>query len=180
MSRVVELDKVRTATAARRGYRNWRSRFGEEFGEATRVKDLSDTTLLFLAKGSDEAAFYLYDLIMTLLDFGSGFEIRELEAADRMAVMDRYLFVLDRLRFEIMKRLGWLADFEGQDLTLVELVKEYDSLAPRLQAAVPPLNRKHAAYEAYEKVNVLEKEAFIRRLIPEALDRFERRTLMGS
>jgi hypothetical protein len=174
MSRVVELDKVRTNAAIRRGYRNWTGKFGEEFGDRTGARDLSETTLIFLAKASDEASFYLYDLIMNLLNLGSGFEIRELSAADRMIVMDRYLFVLDRLRFEIMRRLGWLEDFEGEEITLVELIKQYDRLAPRLQAAIPSLNPGHPEYEAYQGINTLEKESFIRKLIPDALERFEK------
>lgn len=175
MSRVVELDQVRADVAIRRGYRNWRTQFGEEFSLETRTADLSGTTLLFLAKGSDEASFYLYDLIMNLLDLGSGFEIRELEPAERMAVMDRYLFILDLLRFEIMKRLGWLDSFQGEELSIVDLVKQYEQVAPGLRAAVPNLSPEHSGHAEFQRVNSLEKESFIRKLIPGALEEFGRR-----
>ena len=108
MSGVVDLDEARSEAAVRRGFRNWRSRFHESFDRTTRPQDLSDDTLVFLARATDEAAFYIYDLIMNVLQLGSGFEINEMSPQDRMAVMDRYLFILDRVRFDVMQRLGWL------------------------------------------------------------------------
>lgn len=174
MSRVVDFDKVRTEAGAQRGYRNWKSRFQESFEADTRAADLSDSTLAFLAQGSEESAFYLYDLIMNVLHLGSGFEIRELRAADRMAVMDRYLFVLDRLRFEIMKRLGWLEGYPGEEVSLVDMIVQYEDIAPGLQARVPTLCRTHPGYATFESVSAIEKESFIRKLIPEALEMFLR------
>lgn len=172
MTEVVDLDRARHEAAVRRGYRNWRSRFHEKFGEATRTGDLSDATLRFLSQGSEEAAFYLYDLIMCVLQLGSGFEIRALSPEDRLRVMDRYLFLLDRLRFEVMRRLGWVDAFPGEDDSLVELVRRYDTLAPALQAAVPELSRDHPDYETYRTVSAFEKESFIRKMIPAALEAF--------
>jgi hypothetical protein len=37
---------------------------------------------------------------MNLLTLGSGFEFDELHSKQKMAVVDRYLFLLDRIRFE--------------------------------------------------------------------------------
>lgn len=174
MTRVVDFDKARTEVAARRGYRNWKSRFQETFDPGTRAVDLSDPTLAFLAQGNEESAFYLYDLIMHALHLGSGFEIRELNAADRMAVMDRYLFLLDRLRFEIMKRLGWLESYPGEEVSLVEMIVRYEDIAPGIQARVPALHRTHPQHEAFQSVSAIEKESLIRKLIPRALEMFLR------
>ncbi len=172
MDRVVDLDKARLEAAVRRGYRNWRSRFEEDFTESTRVKDLSDATLRILSRGNEEGAFYLYDLIMGLLHLGSGFEIRTLAPEDRLRVMDRYLFLLDRFRFEVMRRLGWVGAFPGEDRSLVELITHYETLAPAIQARVPELNPDHPDYDAFRAVGTLEQESFIRKLIPAALDAF--------
>ena len=174
MTQIVDLDRARHEAAVRRGFRNWQSRFQESFGETTRTRDLSDATLRFLSRGSEESAFYLYDLIMSLLHMGSGFEIRELSAEDRLGVMDRYLFLLDRLRFEVMRRLGWVDAYPGEDESLVELVSQYDALAPALQAAVPELSPEHPDHATYRSVSALEKESFIRRMIPSALEAFSR------
>ena len=106
---VIDLEEGRLLLAVRKGYRNWESRFKEEFGLETKLSQISFKTLSFLAQGKDKGTFYLYDLIMNLLDLGSGFEINELNAKEKMMVINRYLFIMDRIRFEYMKRLGWLA-----------------------------------------------------------------------
>ncbi len=172
MDRVVDLEDARLKAAVRRGYRNWKSRFKEEFDEATRAMDLSPSTLRFLSQGTEETAFYLYDLIMNLLHLGSGFQIRELSPADRMDVMDRYLFLLDRLRFEMMRRLGWVDAYPGENHSLAELITRYQSLAPGMQARVPEMSREHPDYPAFCSVTAIEKESFIRKLIPAALESF--------
>jgi len=172
MTGVVDLQKARREASIRRGFRNWRSRFHEDFDGTTRAQDLSDDTLVFLARASEEAAFYLYDLIMNVLHMGSGFEIRELSPADRMAVMDRYLFILDRVRFDVMRRLGWLDRYPGEDLPLVDYVTEYSRMAPGLQARVPDLSPNHPDYGTFCRVSPFEKESVVRKLIPKALEVF--------
>jgi len=180
MNPVVDIEEARRRVAVRRGYRNWRTRFGETFDEATRAGDLTDPTLMFLAGGNDEAAFYIYDLVMNLLELGSGFEIRELQPQDRMRVMDRYLFLIDRFRFEIMRRLGWLDPLEGEEFSLVELIQGYEKIVPALQAVVPSLGSGHPEYAQFQGISALEKESFIRKLIPKAMDEFSRRPGGGS
>ena len=120
-------------------------------------------------KGKDTSLFYLYDLIMCLKNLGSGFEFNELNSDQKMRVMDLYLFLLDRIRFELMRRLGWLSRYPGDDLTLVELVIQFDKVGPTLQARLPELAPSHSGYSTFVSMNEFEKEEFIRRLIPEAL-----------
>ena len=169
MPKVVDLEKARLKTAVRRGYRNWASQFGEDFGVETRLSHISFKTLSRLAQGRDESTFYLYDLIMNLQNLGSGFEFNELNPKVKMAVMDRYLFILDRLRFEYMKRLGWLEAYPGEEYTLVELIHQFDKLAPGLQSETPALSQDHPDYGKFYGMNHFEKEELIRRLIPKAL-----------
>jgi hypothetical protein len=163
MTEVIELEKAKLDMAVRRGYRNWRTQFQEEFGPDTRLSDISTKTLSLLAYGKDKSTFYLFDLVMNLRSLGSGFEFTELDPKEKMAVMDQYLFLLDRIRFEYMKRLGWLVD----------LVLRFDQMAPRLQASVPLLSRNHSSYEEYRKMSAFEKEEMVRKLIPKALKEIE-------
>jgi hypothetical protein len=169
MTHVVDLDKARLDMKAGRSYRNWISQFGENFGSSSRLGDISHKTLSFLAQGRGENSFYLYDLIMNLLDLGSGFEFNELTPKDKMIVMDRYLFLLDRIRFEYMKRSGWLEGYPGEEFPLIELVIKFDQLAPGMQAKPPLLSRDHPSYPRFRKMNIFEQEEFIRKLVPEAL-----------
>ena len=175
MKRVVHLEKARLDLAVKKAYRNWEGKLGEPFGLKTQLSHLSLRSLAFLSQGKEKSPFYLYDLIMNLLNLGSGFEFNELQSKEKMAVVDRYLFLLDRIRFEYMKRLGWLESYPGQDFTLVDLVLQFEALAPSLQARTPVLSPKHPDYDRFSKMGAFEREELIRRLIPKALQEMQTR-----
>lgn len=170
---VVEIKKARLEMAVRRGYRNWKSQFQEDFGLETHLSDISTKTLISLGYGKEKSTFYLLDLIMNVKNLGSGFEFSEIDPQEKMAVLDRYLFLLDRTRFEYMKRLGWLENYPGEEFTLVDLILGFERLAPRLQANTPALSRDHVAYDAFQRMNVFEREELVRKMIPEALKHME-------
>lgn len=169
MSRIIDMKEGRLNLAVKRGYRNWISRFKEDFGAGTRLCDISSGALSYLAQGKDKGTFYIYDLIMNIQGLGSGFEFNELGPKEQMRVIDRYLLLLDRIRFECMKRLGWLESYSGEEYTLVELIVSFDSLAPGLQASVPLLKKDHPGFPEYSSLNTMDREVFVRRLIPKAL-----------
>jgi hypothetical protein len=173
MSRVVDLKKGRLAIAAKKGYRNWISQFGENFALHTRLSDISQQTLSYLAQGKDKGTFYLYDLIMHLESLGSGFEFNEISAKSKMAVIDRYLFLLDRIRFECMRRLGWIDHYPGQGLSIVELITGFEEAAPGLQAKIPDLSPAHPGYRQFCSLNAFDRETFIRGLIPMVLKKIQ-------
>ncbi len=173
MTVVIDLKSAGLELAAKRGFRNWRTRFKENFGTETRCSDFSERTLTLLVKGKDGGAFYFFDLIMALLNHSSGFEFIDLDPSEKMGVMDRYLFLLDTMRYEFMKRLGWLEDYPGEGYTVVELILSFDQLAPRLQARTPELSKSHPSYEAYCRMSAFAKEEMIRKLIPRALRKIE-------
>ena len=169
MSEVIDLQEAKLDMFVRRAFRNWKSAFQEEFGRDTQCAGLSQKTLVLLIQGKDKGTFYLFDLIMNLENLGAGFEFNELNPKEKIAVMDRYLFLLDRLRYEYMKRLGWLAGYPGEECTLVNLIRNFDACAPELQARTPLLSPDHSAYGKFCSMNSFEREEFIRKLIPEAL-----------
>jgi len=173
MTDIVDLQKARQDKKARRGYRNWAKRFKEDFGLSTRLSHISDKTLAFLASDKGDSSFYLYDLIMNLQGMGSGLEFNHLGTKEKMMVMDRYLFLLDRIRFEYMKRLGWLDRYAGEGFTLVELVLEFDQLAPAMHAECPVLREDHPDYTRFREMKSFEKEGFIRKLLFSALKEME-------
>jgi hypothetical protein len=173
MSQVIDLNKSRLLMAARRGFRNWTGHFKEEFGPATRLSQISLKTLSFLAQGRDKGTFYLYDLIMNLKGLGSGFEFDELSPKKKMSVIDHYLFLLDRIRFECMKRIALLESYPGEKFSLVELIVNFDKLAPNLQAEIPMLSPDHPGYKEYSEMNTFDREVFIRKLIPKVLEEIQ-------
>jgi hypothetical protein len=169
MTVIVDFEKARLGMAVRRGFRNWKSQFGEAFGPETYLSGISAKTIELLAAGKDRSTFYILDLIMNLRNMGSGFEFNDLHSKEKMAVMDCYLFVLDRIRFEYMKRMGWLEGYPGEEFTLTEMILHFDQLGPRLQALTPALSRDHSDYDEFRSMNPFEREEWIRKLIPKAL-----------
>ncbi|MBN2059946.1 MAG: hypothetical protein JW882_05960 [Deltaproteobacteria bacterium] len=169
MKDVIDLGSARCGKKVKRGFRNWTNQFNEEFEISTTLSQISLKTLTFLAVGREKNSFYIYDLIMNLQDLGSGFEINELSSKEKMKVMNCYLFIIDRIRFEFMKRLGWLESYPGEEISLVELVTQFDQLAPGLQAKIPALSKDYPSYGRFRQMHLFEQEEFIRKLIPKAL-----------
>ncbi|MFH1351101.1 MAG: hypothetical protein ABII26_09185 [Pseudomonadota bacterium] len=173
MTGVVEIEKVRLGASIKKGFRNWKNQFKEDFNAETCLSHLSLETLRFLVQSHDKGAFYLYDLIMNLQNLGSGFEFHELNPKEKMAVMDRYLFLLDRIRFEFMKRLGWIEGYPGEGFSLVELITRFDEIGTALEAKIATLSRDHADYDRFGAMSAFEKEEFIRRLIAKVLKKIK-------
>ncbi len=170
MAQVIDLEEGRLELAVKAGYRNWSSKFKEKFDLSTGTAHISLETLSFLAQGDEKGTFYLYDLIMNLQKLGSGFEFNELSKEKKMLVIDRYLFLLDQIRFECMRRLGWLESYPGEECTLVELVSQFDKLAPNFRAQAPVLSPSHPGYRQYSALTTFDKEVFVRKMIPKVLE----------
>jgi len=170
MSEIVEIEKARREINAQKSFKNWTSLFGYHFGISTRMEDIPERALGFIAAGNRKSTGLFYDLIMGLKGLGHGSGFNELEPAEKMAVIDIHLFLLDRSRYEYMKRLGWLIEYPGEECPVVELVMNFHDLAPDIQARPPVLSRSHPCYNEYISKNLFEKEELIRRLIPEALN----------
>ena len=173
MTEIIDLEDGRLLLAAKRGFRNWASKFGEAFDHTTRLSDVSSETLSFLSQGREKGTFYIYDLIMNLKNMGSGFEFYELSPEEKIEVIDEYLFLLDMIRFECMKRLGWLESYPGEDISLAELIIRFEKLAPHLQAKVPILDKRHPSFEKFKDMDTIDKESFVRKMIPKAIGEFQ-------
>lgn len=171
MSQIVDLETARLELKAKKGFKKWSNHFEFSFGISTRMDEIPDKALAFLAGGNQKSSIYYYDLIMNIKDLGSGLEFHELDPTDKIAVIDIYLFLLDRARYEHMKRLEWLASYPGEEYPLVELVTNFDDLAPDIKATPAVLNQSHPCYREYNSRNLIGKEEIIRKLIPQALDK---------
>ncbi len=171
---LIDLEEKRLGIAVKKAYRNWRYKFKENYNADTRPSDISDAALSFLVQGKGKDVFYLYDLIMNLLGFGSGFKFNELSPRKKMETIDRYLVLLDTVRFECMKRLGWLERYPGDYLTFVELVLDFDSIVSDIRSEKFQLRPDHEDYNRYNNLPLFEKEIFVRNMIPAAIEKFQR------
>ncbi len=176
MAEVIYIEDVRFLKKVKKGFKNWRTRFKRNFGPETKFSDLPTSVLSFLAKGKGESVYYIYDLIMGIRDLGSGMEFPRLTPPEKMFVIDQYLFLLDQFRFECMKRLDWIESYPAESYPIAVLVRDFERIFPFLQAKAPVLKPDFPGYKKYQVLSEFDKETFIRRLIPKALERIERQS----
>jgi hypothetical protein len=177
MGDVIELEQFRLKLSADQGFRSWLNRFREQFGPRTTLKDLTDSTLLFLATPGDENLYAIFDLVMGVKGWGTStrFILDDLTSPIKQRILDLSLRFLDYCRFEILRRLNWVEGLKEADLPLLALVDLVDA-APATQATpAPALVPEHPAYADYAKLIPSERHTAIRKLIPPALAEFRRR-----
>lgn len=174
MAEIVDLDLFRRKLAADKGFRTWLQRFQDQFGPDTRLSDLAPETLLYLATPGEENLYVFFDLVMGAMDLGGSlrFRLDDLETPAKLHIMDAAFALMDRVRFEVMRRLDWVEDLPGSDTPLIALVQEAWKKGSAFAREVPRLAASHPDYEAYQKLTAIDRGTAVRRLIPRAVDRF--------
>lgn len=159
---------------ADKGFRTWLSGFQEQFGPDTRLTDVSAATLLYLATPGDENLYVFFDLIMGAYGLGGSarFRLDDLDAPMKLKIMDTAFALMDRVRFEVMRRLGWVTDVPDQNTPLIALVKAAWSGEAAFAGAVPRLAADRPGYERYARLPPIDQRVFVRRLIPQAVAEF--------
>lgn len=175
MTKVVDLQTYRTRAVEQKGFGPWSKRFGESYGTKTKLADLSDRTLYFLALPGEESAMAFYELIMGILGLGEAPKFYYLDSRDQMMVVDIHLFLADQVRFEMMRRLGWLTGFPGKKYTLLEMVRAFDEIKTESKQKLPALSASHPKYSKYAQLTNADKQVFIRRKLLKALEAFRAR-----
>jgi len=175
MPKLVDLHDYRTKAVEQKVFGPWQKRFGETYHVETRLSDLSDRTLFFLAQPGEDSAIAYYEMIMGVLDFGPATKFNYLASEQQMQVVDIHLFLADQMRFEMMRRLEWLEALPCQNFTMISMVQTYEQMRDRFKDNPPGLAPSHPGHEAYQKLAVRDKEVFIRQMLREALEEFEKR-----
>jgi hypothetical protein len=175
MTKVVDLHHYRTKVVEQRAFGPWQQRFGEAYDTNTRLSDLSDKTLYFLAQPGEDSSLAYYEMIMGVLDFGPATKFNYLASKQQMQVVDIHLFLADQMRFEMMRRLGWLESLPSQNFTIISMVQTYAQMRNQFKDNPPGLAPSHPGYAAYQKLATRDKEVFIRQMLREALEKFGQR-----
>ncbi len=175
MTKVVDLHHYRTKVVEQRAFGPWQKRFGEAYDADTRLSDLSDKTLYFLAQPGEDSSIAYYEMIMGVLDFGPATKFNYLASEQQMRVVDIHLFLADQMRFEMMRRLEWLEALPCQSFTIISMVQTYEQMRNRFKDNPPGLAPSHPGHAAYQKLAARDKEVFIRQMLREALEKFEER-----
>ena len=175
MTKVVDLQTYRTKAVEQRGFGPWQKRFAEKFDSTTRLEDLSDTTLYFLAQPGELSSVAYYEVIMGVLDLGAATKFHYLDNSKQMLVVDLHLLLADQVRFELMRRLKWITSFEGMKYSILEMVQKFERVKENCRVNPPALSVLNSEYAEYIQLTTGDKEVFIRRLLQQALDAFKRR-----
>jgi hypothetical protein len=178
MDNIVNLQKYRTRAIEHKGFDPWHKRFGESYDQHTRLPDLSEKTLYQLALPGEDTAIAYYELIMGILDFGQSTKFYYLDTPGQMKVIDIHLFLSDQVRFEMMRRLGWINSYACENHSLLKMVMEFDEVKAMAGKHPPALSASYPDYEAYKELTAGDKEVFIRQRLRDALDTFQK--MMGT
>ncbi len=175
MTKVVDLHRYRTKVVEQRAFGPWQKRFGEAYDANTRLSDLSDKTLFFLARPGEKSSMAYYEMIMGVLDLGPATKFNYLASEQQMRVVDIHLFLADQMRFEMMYRLKWLDAPPCQHFSLIAMVQSYERIRTGYKDKPPGLAPSHPGHAAYQELATRDQEVFIRQLLREALEKFEER-----
>ncbi len=174
MAQIVDLDRFRRKLAADKGFRTWLQRFKDQFGPDTRLGDLSPETLLYLATPGEETLYVFFDLVMGAMGLGGAlrFRLDDLDTPTKLHIMDAAFALMDRVRFEVMHRLGWVEEGPGSGTPLIVLVQQAWKQGAAFAREVPRLAATHPDYQSYQGMGNLDRGTVVRRLIPRAVDQF--------
>ena len=81
--------------------------------------------------------------------------------------------LIDQVRFECMRRLGWVYEIPLGYKPIIGLIREYKQGSLPALTDPPKLTPNHPNYPEYALLNEMEKQTFIRRTIPEAVKQFQ-------
>nr|HID59302.1 hypothetical protein [Desulfobacterales bacterium] len=172
---MLDINIFKVKAAAERAFAPWRKRFGESFNLESRLIDLSDEVICFLAETGEETDLAFYELILGALNMGKGPKFYYMEGRVRLMVIDIHLFLVDQVRFECMRRLGWLESFPGARYPIIYMVLNYKRLEGEFRNSTPQLARNQPDYVRFQELPPVERESLIRRKIPLALIEFKKR-----
>ena len=175
MAEIIDLARFRSKVAADQGFRSWLARFQEQFGPDTRLQDLSPSTLLYLATPGEENLFVFFDLAMGAQGLGGSvrFRLDDLDNDIKMKIMDTAFALVDWVRFEVMRRLGWVAAMPEAEAPIIDLVRQAWRLGAEFGQEAPVMVPEHPDYPAYARLNSMDRVVFLRRLIPRAVTCFQ-------
>lgn len=174
MIKVISLESHRNQKAALRGFREWRRRFKSlpDLDEHTRWSDLPHDVILFLAEDDQEGRRLIHDLLMGTLGLGSGYEFESLPSEHLLPLLDVYFILIDQVRFECMRRLGWVQEIPWGEKPIIGLIRDYKQGVHPSLVDPPKLNPHHPDYPTFTRLSENEQRVFIRKIIPEAVNQF--------
>lgn len=173
MAEIIDLRERREIIRGSQLLVEWARALGFSIGPECSIGDLPDSLLWLLAKADPKGQSELEKLIL-LVRKGKKAPSKILDPEERIELLDVTLFLLDHIRFECMRRLGWIETMEANKIPLAKLLSEsVEGLKEMKQ--IPSLKEDNPNFYRFQSLPTMEKDSFIRRQIPQALEIFRRR-----
>lgn len=180
MGELVNLLEARRSKACHRAFGRWEKRLGLTPAYQTRLCDLPDPVLSRLAELNHGATLALYDVVLGVRGWGPGEGFAYLAAHDKLEALDSFLFLADQVRFELMRRLGWIEGLPAEVFPILDLASRSREIQNTFHPQVPVLRPKYHRYQEVEPRLAYEPAAVVRSLIPEALLVFRQKLAQGG
>ncbi|MCG8336158.1 MAG: hypothetical protein MJE63_16715 [Proteobacteria bacterium] len=174
MSDIIHLDQYKRRQQAKQCFKFWNAQFRDSFDEATKVGDLPDNVLLFIASPGEKSAGAVYQLIEQVKYPQTRLEEKDVQKLE-MDLMDVHLHLADIFRYEMMYRLGWIESYPKMDCPLLDLIEAIEPGTKDMFSNPPNLKPDHPQYAEFAKLIPREKELFIRKLFVNALIEFNKK-----
>ena len=175
MADFIDLAEFRLRKKAHQAYCRWQRRLNYTPEPDTALENLPDRVLMILAELDQGASVALYDLVLGVRGWGAGENFYGLPPDRKMQALDAYLFLADQIRYEMMRRLGWVEGLAGEGFSLLELAEKPGEIQSRADSMVPRLTPAYHRYPELESRLGFEPLAVVRSLTPEALRAFRNR-----
>ncbi|MBI5897572.1 MAG: hypothetical protein HZB24_16690, partial [Desulfobacterales bacterium] len=133
MAQIVHISTYLEQSALQAGFKQWRRCFKEDFTIGTRLDDLSPVILCRLADPAEPCELLYYPLILGFLGYDANQSFEVLENRIQIRVVDIHLFLADQVRFEMMRRMGWLARFGTGHYPVFDMVRRFDQIRESCQ-----------------------------------------------
>jgi len=179
LGELIHLEELRWRRLARAAFARWPQRLGYQPPPKARLSHLPDLVVGFLAELRHLATLALYDVVLGVRGLGPGERFHYLEAEHKVEALDAFLFLTDQVRFELMRRLGWVEGLAAEHYPIVELAARAREIRRSFRPEVPRLTPAYPRYQEVARRLKIEPGAVVRSLIPEALRRFRRRISGG-
>ncbi|MEW5912625.1 MAG: hypothetical protein AB1814_08720 [Thermodesulfobacteriota bacterium] len=173
MGRVVSLAQARAQKMAAASFGRWPQRVDHRPRPSDRLSDLPSHVLDALAQLKHQATLALYDVVLGVRGWGPGERFYYLEARPKLEALDAFLFLADQVRWDLMHRLGWLAEGPAQKYPILELARRNREIQAQFGPEPPRLTEDYPGFERVRRRLKMEPEAVVRSLIPQALAAFK-------
>lgn len=175
MAEIIKISDYKIKSREKKAFAPWKKRFKEDFDFFTRLSDLSDRVVHRLAKEGQASETPLREIVMAVLDLGPASKFPFLSNEERWFVAHRIMFLKTQVFFEIMLRIGWIAEYPCQRYSLTSIVENRGKDSEFLNRALPVLSDSLQKSSEYEKLSPELRKKFLEERFDRALTLFEKK-----